>query len=139
MAQDEELSRLMMMAEQYKEQINQMDMQISYMQQAKNEYNRARLTIENLDKTDKNSDVLLPLGGGSYIDAKVKDSSKILVDIGAGYIAEKKSEGAVKKIENRIDELDKHINRLNEMKTKTEKEASDVYQKAQTLYQQQNK
>ncbi len=138
MAQNEELSRLMMMAEQYKEQINQIDMQISYMQQAKNDYNRAKITIDNLGKNEKKSDVLLPLGGGSYIDANVKDSSKVLVDIGAGYIAEKKSDAAIKKIEDRIKELDKHLNRLQEIKKNTEKEASEVYQKAQTLYQQQN-
>lgn len=138
MAQNEELSRLMMMAEQYKEQLNQIDMQISYMQQAKNDYNRAKITIKKLSESKKDSDVLLPLGGGSYIDANVKDSAKILVDIGAGYIAEKKSDSAIKKIENRIKDLDKHLERLQEIRKNTEKEASDVYQKAQTLYQQQN-
>ena len=58
MAQNEELSRLMMMTEQYKEQLNQIDMQISYMQQAKNDYNRAKITIEKLSESKKDSDVL---------------------------------------------------------------------------------
>ena len=138
MTQDEELSRLMMIIEQYKEQLNQIEMQISYLQQAINEYNKAKITVENLEKNEKNSDILMPIGGGTYIDAKAKNTKKILFDIGAGYVVEKKSQDAVEKIEERTQELEKNIKRLQDIKTKTQNEANEVYQKAQTLYQQQN-
>ncbi len=138
MTQDQELSRLMMMVEQYKEQLSQLDMQISYLQQAINEYNKAKITVENLKENEKNSDILLPIGGGTYINANAKDTKKILFDIGAGYVVEKKSEDAIKKIEERTKDLKKNIDRIQEIKTNTQNEASKVYQRAQELYQEQN-
>ncbi len=138
MTQDEELNRLMVMAEQYKAQLNQIDNQLAYIQQAINEYNKSKITIENISKTGKNSDVLLPIGGASYIDAKAKDSTKILFDIGAGYIIEKDSEDAIKKIDSRIKELEKNMEKIEELRQQTENEATEVYQKAQKLYQEQN-
>lgn len=139
MPQDEELSRLMVLVEQYKEQLNQIDMQISYLQQAINEYNKAKMTIQNIENKDKNSDMLFPIGGGSYIDAKAKDPSKILFDIGAGYVVEKKTNDALKKIDDRIKDLEKNMENIDQIRKRTQQEASEVYQKAQKLYQEQNK
>jgi len=138
MPQNEELSRLMVMIEQYKEQLNQIDMQISYLQQAINEYNKSKITIKNIEKKDKDTDVILPIGGGSYIDAKAKDPSKILFDIGAGLIVEKKTNDALKKIDERIKELEENMEKIDQLRKNTQREASEVYQKAQRLYQEQN-
>ena len=137
MDQNDELSRLMVLVEQYKEQLNQFEMQISYLQQALNDYNKAKISIENLGKQNKNSNILLPLGGGSFISADTKDPKKILVDVGAGYIVEKDTDDAIKKFQERINEINININKLNDIKSKTEQEATEVYQKAQKLYQEQ--
>jgi len=139
MTQDEELSRLMVLIEQYKEQLNQIDMQVSYLQSAINEYNKSKITIQSIEKQDKNSDMLFPIGGGSYIDAKAKDPSKILFDIGAGYVVQKKTNDALKKIDDRIKELEKNMEKIEQIRQKTQNEASEVYQKAQRMYQEQNK
>jgi len=138
MTNDEELSRLMAIAEQYKEQLNQLDMQLNFVQQAINEYNKSMITLKNIKKQDKNSEVILPIGGATYINAKVSDPSKTLFDIGAGYVVEKESDDAIKKIEDRIKELENNMKKINEIRQKTENEATEIYQKAQKLYQEQN-
>jgi len=137
MNQNDELSRLMVLVEQYKEQLNQFEMQISYLHQAINDYNKAKISIENISKQDKNSDILMPIGGGAFIEGNTKNSKKFLIDIGAGYVVEKETNDALKKIEERIKELNENIERLNDIKNKTEQEATEVYQKAQKLYQEQ--
>ena len=88
MTKDEELSNYMYQIEQYKEQLNQLDMQSQYLQAAMMDYNKAKLTLEQLKKTDKEVDMLLPIGGGAFIDASAKKTPKVLVDIGSGLIAE---------------------------------------------------
>ncbi len=138
MAQDEELSRMMVLVEQYKEQLNQIDMQISYLQSAKNEYNKSKVTIQNMGEKEKDSEILIPIGGGSYIDAKTKDPSKILFDIGAGYIVEKEAKDALQKIDERIKQIDNNLGKVEDFRKKTQDEATEVYQKAQELYQEQN-
>jgi len=138
MAQDEELNRYMALAEYYKEQLSQLDMQLSYLQQAINEYTKSKMTIKNISEKGKDSEVLIPIGGASYINAKVNDPKKILFDIGSGYIVEKGSEDATKKIDDRIEELEKNMKKLGEMRQQTQNQAEEVYQKAQELYEQQN-
>ena len=113
------------------------DMQISYLQQAINEYNKAKISIENVGKKEKDSEMLIPLGGGTFVKANKVDKDKILIDIGSGYIIEKNTKDSINKIDERITEIDNNLKKINEMKIKTEKEATEIYQKAQKMYQDQ--
>jgi len=134
MTKEEELQKLMAQIEQYKQQIESLEQQNSYIQAAISDYTRAKLTLENLDKSEDQSDVLLPIGGSTYIDAKAKDTSKVLFDIGSGYVIEKKSDDAIKKINNRIKDLEKNIEKVNSIIQQVQNEATDVSMKAQKLY-----
>lgn len=133
MTKEEELSQCMYQIEQYKEQLNQLDMQSQYLQSAIMDYNKAKIALEQLEKTDKEVDMLVPIGGGTFLDSKVNNSSKVLVDIGMGYVAEKKNDDAIKKINERIKELEKTQDRLNEMIEQVQSEAAAVSAKAQEL------
>lgn len=133
MNKDEELQRYMMQIEQYKEQLTNLEMQISYIQSAVAEYNRAKVTVENLEKLDKETEMIIPIGGGAFINAKPTNSSKVLVDIGSGYVAEKKYEDAAKKINERIEMLEKTHEKIKSMTEQLESEATEISQKAQKL------
>lgn len=133
MTKEEELSQYMYQIEQYKEQLNQLDMQSQYLQSAIMDYSKAKIALEQLEKTDKEVDMLVPIGGGTFLDSKVNNSSKVLVDIGMGYVAEKKNDDAIKKIDERIKELEKTQDRLNEMIEQVQSEAAAVSAKAQEL------
>lgn len=133
MTKDEELQRYMIQIEQYKEQINNLEMQVNYIQSAVAEYNRAKVTVENLEKLEKETDMIVPIGGGAFLNAKPTNSSKVLVDIGAGYITEKSYDDAVKKIESRIEMLEQTQERVQSMMKQMEKEATEISQKAQKL------
>ena len=78
MTKEEELSKYMAQIEYYKEQITSLNQQSSYVEAAVEDYNRAKITLEQLDKTEDNTNVLFPIGGSSYIDAKANNTSKIL-------------------------------------------------------------
>ena len=100
MSKDEELTKCLTQIEQYKEQINSMEMQSSYLQVIINEYNKVKLTLEHIIKIDKGSEVLLPLGGSTYIEANINNPLKVLFDIGAGVVTEKTSIDAISKIDD---------------------------------------
>jgi len=139
MTQDEELSRYMYQIEQYKEQLNQLDMQSQYLQAALMDYNKAKLTLENLKKTDKDLEILLPIGGGTFIDASAKKSSKVLVDIGSGLVSEKNYDDAIKKIDERVKNLEKTQEKLAQMIEQVQQEATNISTKAQQIMSEQNK
>lgn len=133
MTKDEELTRCMAMIEQYKEQMNSLDMQASYIQAAIMEYNKAKITLDQLNKTSKNEEILLPIGGSTFLKASATDPSKVLFDIGAGIVCEKTSEDAIKKIDLRIEDLQKTQERLTTIMQNLQNEATEVYAKAQKL------
>jgi prefoldin alpha subunit len=133
MTKDEEASKYMMIVEECKEQLNQLEMQSQYIQAAIIDYNKARLTIEQLNKLEKETEIMIPLGGGTFINTTAKKQEKILVDVGAGIITEKTYEDAIKKIDERIQNIGKSQARIDEMIQNIQKQGEDAAEKAQKL------
>ena len=133
MAKDEELSKYLTLIEQYKEQINSVEMQSSYLQAVINEYNKVKMTLEQIVKIDKGSEILLPLGGSTFIEANITNPSKVLFDIGAGIITEKTSSNAINKIDKRIEDLQKTQEKLYNIMQNLQNEATEISAKAQKL------
>ena len=133
---DEELSKYMALIENYKEQLSQIETQYSMVQAAINDYNKAKITLEQLKNIEEESEVLLPIGGSTYIDAKAKQTSKVLFDIGSGIVTEKTCDDAIKKIEKRVESLQQAQEKLNSMAEQIQSDAAEVSNKAQKLLSQ---
>ena len=133
MSKDEELTKYLTLIEQYKEQINSIEMQSSYIQAIINEYNKVKITLEQIFKIEKGSEILLPLGGSTFIEANIINPSKVLFDIGAGIVTEKTSINAIKKIDERIQDLQKTQEKLITYIQNLQDEATEVSTKAQIL------
>jgi prefoldin alpha subunit len=137
MTKDEELAKYLAQIEQYKEQINSLEMQFSYLQAAINDYNKAKMTLEHLDKVEKNTEILIPIGGSTFINAISTDTSKVLFDIGSGIVTEKNTQDAMDRIDKRLEDLQKTQDRLSSMMQQLQAEAIDISTKAQKLYEEQ--
>ncbi len=133
MTKEEEASKYMMIVEQCKEQLNQLEMQSQYIQATIMDYNKARLTIEQLNKLEKEIEMIFPIGGGTYLNSTTKKQEKILVDIGAGIITEKTYDEAIKKIDEKIQNIEKSLAKLNEMMQNIQKQGEEAAEKAQEL------
>jgi len=135
MNKDEELAKYMAQIEQYKEQLQALEMQGQYIQTAINDYNKGKVTLNNLENVKDNTDFLIPIGGSTFINAKSSNVSKVLFDIGSGYVIEKNIDEAITKIDKRVENLHKTQESLSSMMDKMQMEAMDVSEKAQKLYQ----
>ena len=91
------------------------------------------MTLEQIVKIDKGSEVLLPLGGSTFIEANIKNPSKVLFDIGAGIVVEKTSNDAIIKIDKRIEDLQKTQEKIITIMQNLQNEATEVSAKAQQL------
>ncbi|UCD14178.1 MAG: prefoldin subunit alpha [Thermoplasmatales archaeon] len=139
MTKEDEITRNLTLIEYYKEQLNAVDMQTQLMQAALADYHKAKITIEQLEKADKNSEILIPIGGGTFINGSIKDASKILVDIGAGVVTEKTVDDAIKKINERIENLQKNQEKLLSTAQKLQAESVELSQKTQKLIEETKK
>lgn len=133
MTKEEELQKYMMLIEQYKEQLSSLDVQFSYLQNAIMDQTRAKTTLENLDKTAEGVDVMIPIGGGAFIDATAKKTSKALFDIGDGVVIEKTSKDIVKKMDERIKNLQQTEEKISSMAQQLQTEVNEITEKAQNL------
>lgn len=135
MTNNEELSRYMAQIEQYKEQINQLEQQYQYIQAAISDYNKAKITLNKIEETDDDTDLLIPIGGGTFVKGKAVDTKNVLSDIGAGYISEKNCDEAIKKIDERIEYLEKNQDTVSDTIKNLQQEANDITAQAQKLYE----
>ncbi len=73
----------------------------------------AKATLENLPS--KNTETLLPVGGGVFVPSSASRNAKILVNIGSGVVVEKTVDEAVKFLDERAKNLDKTIKEISKL------------------------
>jgi len=92
----------------------EMQARISVVEAALREISMASLTIQGIGELKKDDEILVPVGGGSYIKAKIFDTEKVIVNIGAGVTVEKPVKEALSIFENRLNELENARNSLQQ-------------------------
>jgi prefoldin alpha subunit len=67
----------------------------------------ANMTLENIEQEKENAQMLVPIGGSSYISVKLADASKVVIGLGAGVSVEKTLPEAKIIVKERMEELQK--------------------------------
>jgi len=136
MNQEEEFQRYAAMVDYYKSQLESIENQNNYLQAAIMDYQKAKLTVQKLSKTQTGNEMLIPIGGGVFTYATTKKPSKVLADIGAGIVIEKNPKETLSIIDKRIKDLQENQQSLNEMSEKIQNQMKEISQKAQAIYEQ---
>ncbi len=63
-------------------------------------------SLDEIKKLGKKNEILMPIGGDSFVKASIVDAEKILINLGAGVVAEKDISNAKGDFEQRIKELE---------------------------------
>jgi prefoldin alpha subunit len=67
----------------------------------------ASMSLEGLEKEKENAELLVPIGGSSYVKVKLGSSDKVIVGMGAGVSIEKTLQEAKEIIKGRLENLEK--------------------------------
>jgi prefoldin alpha subunit len=67
----------------------------------------ANMTLEGIEQEKENAELLVPIGGNSYIKVKLANPDKVVVGMGAGVSIEKTLPEAKATVKERLDELEK--------------------------------
>jgi prefoldin alpha subunit len=70
----------------------------------------ANMTLDGIAAEKENAELLVPIGGNTYVKAKIADTNKIIVGVGAGVSVEKTLPDAKVTLKERLDELEKTMN-----------------------------
>ena len=83
---------------------------ISMVNAAITDLSYANMTLDGIEKEKENVELLVPIGGNSYVKAKLADTNKVIVGMGAGVSVEKTLPEAKVTLKERLDDLAKTMN-----------------------------
>ncbi len=128
-----EVQSLLVRLRQYQAQAEGTLQQLNIVNQAIEEHNRAIETIKYLRDLENGDELLVPVGAGSYIYAKLSDVSRIIVRIGGGISAEKDPESAIKHLEKKREELERSQQEMTNILQRIEMEAQKIQARLQEI------
>ncbi len=89
------------------EAVNEIQSRINVTNSALAELRVSNMTLEGLEKEKKDAQLFVPIGGGSYVKARLETAEKVVVGIGADVAVERSLKEAKEELETRIAELEK--------------------------------
>jgi len=93
----------------------------------------ADATLEGLEREGEGSSLFVPIGGGSYVKAKLESAEKVIVGLGAGVATERTMQEARENVEKRAAELEKTRETLRQQLTQVLEKIEDGRSKFQEL------
>ncbi|MCX8151051.1 MAG: prefoldin subunit alpha [Candidatus Bathyarchaeota archaeon] len=107
MIKEEELRKLSLELQYYEQAAETLQQRLTMMNAAVTDLTYANMTLESVEKEKENTELLVPIGGSSYVKVKLADSNKVVVGLGAGVSVEKTLPEAKEIVKERIEELEK--------------------------------
>lgn len=77
-----------MRLEAYRNQLNALLQQYQILTSSRTEHLRARESLEGVDRTDPDAELLLPLGGETFVRGSIARGAPVLIGIGSGIVVE---------------------------------------------------
>ncbi len=132
---EEEIRQALATLDLYRAQAETLAEQQQIVQMSLEEYARARETLSKWKDADPGAEILVPIGGNSFVYAKVGTSDKALVGIGTGLTVERSTGEAIKTIDTRITELTDGFKKISESRAVIESRAQQLTQMVQAEYE----
>ena len=129
--EEEEVRKLSMQLRYFEQTADSLQQRLSMLNAALTDLSYANMTLESLQKEKENAEMLVPIGGSSYIRVKLSDPDKVVVGMGSGVSLEKNLPEAKNIVKERLDELERTrqqaqqqltqvVDRINQDRTRME-------------------
>lgn len=132
-SEEETLRRLVVELRILEGSANAIQSRINFVNAALTELRVANMTLEGMEKEKEETSLFVPIGGGSYVKAKLESTETVTVGIGAGVAIERTIKEARENLESRIADLEKTRNTLQQQLTQVLEKIQDGRSKFQEL------
>ena len=130
-AYQEELARLAYEAQGYNDQSRALQQQLAALQAAIADIRGALETLNNMENASHG--VLVPLGAGAMMKAKLINEGKVMIDIGAGFIAEKEIKEGLEILGERLKRTEDAADRTQKAVAQIAEHLSEIDSRAKTI------
>ena len=134
MAESErELQQLVDALPQYENQIRYWESQLEAISNVRADIFQAQETLRGMLETDKDMEMLVPVGHNTSIFTNVKDLDRILVGIGSRVYMETTREDSINRLNKRLEGLEEAGKTYQESLQKAQQDYMAVREKAESL------
>jgi prefoldin alpha subunit len=130
---EEELRRLSVEMRYLEQTAETLQQRISMVNAAIADLTYANMTLDGIEKEKENAELLVPIGGNSYVKAKLADTNTVIVGMGAGVSVEKPLAEARVTLKERLDELEKTMNAAQQQFTQVAERLNSSRGRLETL------
>jgi prefoldin alpha subunit len=123
---EEEIRRLLAAYQQYQAQSEAIAQQLGLTQMTIQGLDRAILAIDDLDSAADGQEMLVPIGSGSFVFAKLASKERVVLNVGAGVSIEKPAAEARESLKVRKAEVAEASKKLSEMLNKIDGEMAKI-------------
>jgi prefoldin alpha subunit len=135
MSDDEEvLRRLILELRILEGRAGELQNRLNMLNAFSNEVQLARATLDGLKEEKSGTQVLLPVGGGSFVKAVIDEPEKVLVGVGAGVSIEKDRTKAVESLQEQQDQLESARQSLQQQAVQVVQRMSEIRAQVNDLY-----
>jgi prefoldin alpha subunit len=132
---EDQLSRLIMEIQFLERTFGELQSRIGLVNASINEFRLANATLEGMQMETTDTRILVHIGGGSYVKAKIADTQKLIMSIGADVAAEKSVDAARESLDLRLQEFEKGRESLEQQLGQTQNRISTLRQQLQKMSQ----
>lgn len=101
-------------------QLKQLDEHINQVELQKNTLNETLVALQEIKITKEDSNILVPISGGIYIEAKLTNTKEALMNMGSGATVKKTIDEIITDINVEIKKLDQYLLGLIEQRKQLE-------------------
>lgn len=130
---DEQLQAILVQLEQGKQQMEQLNRQGQMLESAIAEVDETVSALETINSQESDTPALVPIGAGSYVNAKVTENEHVLVGIGAGFSVEKKVPDAVSALRERRTQMEQSHRSLQKIVGEIAQRLAELNGQAQSM------
>jgi prefoldin alpha subunit len=112
----EDIRNLAARHQEFQRQAEALSQQINMVQASITSCDQTIVTINELKTASaegRTAETMVPVGFGSFVHAEVKNADKVIVDLGAGFSAEKTADEAIETLNRRKEQLTKILEQMN--------------------------
>jgi prefoldin alpha subunit len=117
----EDVRNLAARYQEFQRQAEGLRQEMNMVQASISSCDQAIVTINELKAASaegKTAETMVPVGFGSYVHAEIKNADRVLVNLGAGFSAEKTADEAIETLNRRKEQLTKIFEQMNASLTK---------------------
>ena len=133
-ATEEEVRQMLTVLDQYKYQVDALNQQLSMLNATEQDLGAAWEFLGALEEMGDGDQVLVPTGGGTFINATLADAGKVITPMGTDIHVEIPPKDARERIGERRDQVRELMNQVRANIERTEASANALAQQAEAAF-----